>query len=308
MKFLFLLFLLLMNGCSDNSELTLKKIEYLDKKNKLASYISKIQTLDELNQLMNFLSDDLKKDYLSSTASKEQDLRFPRPTPMTIEYLDSITNGYVYRLASEYTNEVDTTLKDVAISDRLVLIETFHIRYFYTNNKFLLETLKQGKFLSEINMQEKCQNFYKNIFYNAVYHDPVDNKYYFGETFYTNNVEYILPDTNGITLGTPESIIHITNLSPSKRLYFDLNSNILFVRKISRIIEQHFGTIYFKGKPYSPEYYIIDDVGNRTDYMIRLLMEGNVPVLLFPERSSWLEGSWILWCLSQNADDKAFDR
>lgn len=210
MKFYLLLIILLINGCADNSELTLQKIERLDKKNKLSDYISKIQTMDELNHLMSLLSDDLKKQYLSSTAQKEQDLRFPRPTPMTLEYLDSITNRCVLSDMKPYLDEVDFTLTNQEINDRLKTIEN----YSYRDTKSST-----------------------NINYNTIFLDPITKIFYIGKYQLTNGFD----DSNSYPnkeVYLDNNISFISNISANQKLYIDSRNNQQFILNIEMIYDR----------------------------------------------------------------------
>ncbi|MGL4562309.1 MAG: hypothetical protein ACRCVW_00450 [Brevinema sp.] len=290
MKYHLLLIILLFGACAEDSrELTRPNIERWIKKDKLHKYIDETYFVDALKELLTILTEEERSIYADYIARKEQELRFPRPTPMTLEYLDSITNQSVYSLAIEHTNELDTSVTNNLINDRLVLIESFHISTSF-NNESEINVEKFEKFFTNIQPESECQLLYKKIFYNAVYHDPIENRYYFGETLYTNNIDYQLSNTNNISLGTPESIIYITNLSPSERLYFDLNSNILFIRKISRIIDPFVNEIYFKGTPYNPQYYSISSSGNTNDFLIREFTYG-IPAISLVD-TSILEVIW----------------
>lgn len=231
MKYLLCVILLFAISCTDNKEWSVEKIERLDKQNKLSDAISKIESMEELNTLMSLLTDDQKEYYLDETAQKEQDLRFPRPIPMTLEYLDSITNESVMWEAKNYLEEVDKTIYDITINNRLEFIESYNI--YITNSMHKVHIFSD--YFTNIQSDSQCQNMISNIFYNTVYFDTLTKKFIGGKTIYTNNIDYILPDTNNIVLGTPESILYITNLSPSERLYLDLNSDILFIRKLYRL-------------------------------------------------------------------------
>ncbi|MGL4561067.1 MAG: hypothetical protein ACRCV0_02090 [Brevinema sp.] len=217
MRIYLLLIILFFGACAEDSrELTRPNIERWIKKDKLHKYIDETYFVDTLKELLTILTEEEKAIYADLIAKKEQELRFPRPTPMTIEYLDSITNQSVMNEAKKYRDEVDLSLKDQNINDRL---EFFEDRFNYALGGEAFGT-----------------NDYYTIFY-----DPIDDLYYRGTREITNGFEFELnQDTNNIDITTRDVLVHVTNLSPSNRLYLNIDTGDQLFMTLTQVYDRFY--------------------------------------------------------------------
>ncbi|MGL4677230.1 MAG: hypothetical protein ACRCWI_06145 [Brevinema sp.] len=206
---------LILGACTEDSrELTRTNIERWIKKDKLHKYIDETYFTDTLKELLTLLTEEERSIYADYISKKEQELRFPRPTPMMIEYLDSITNQSVMDEVKKYRDEVDLSLKDMAINDRL-------------------EIVSEHVWSDELPI-------------SIIYYDRINDRYYHGALSITN-IDPKIIDTNkiveekNIALWEKSSeplnrnLKYLTNLSLHERLYVHKKTGTIILSSLTNV-------------------------------------------------------------------------